>query len=163
MPAIYGDADIVVDQLALGSYGVAACEAMAAGRIVLGHVSEQVRSAAQEAAGLDLPILEVTPDSIVERIRELLADRESARDTAARGPEFVRTLHDGRRSASVLADFLCNGDRAPALGYRRPPNSRTLSPRKMLTRPVDIIECCAICHHRGNERLRVRPQSAAST
>src|SRR5665811_2516908 len=53
MPAIYGDADIVVDQLALGSYGVAACEAMAAGRIVLGHVSEQVRSAAQEAAGLD--------------------------------------------------------------------------------------------------------------
>ena len=114
MPAIYGDADIVVDQLALGSYGVAACEAMAAGRIVLGHVSEQVRSAAQEAAGLDLPILEVTPDSIVERIRELLADRESARDTAARGPEFVRTLHDGRRSASVLADFLRNGDRAPA-------------------------------------------------
>ena len=35
MPAIIGDTGIVLDQCRLGSYGVAACEAMAAGRVVV--------------------------------------------------------------------------------------------------------------------------------
>ena len=33
-------ADIVVDQLLLGSYGVFACEAMAAGRVTVGHIAD---------------------------------------------------------------------------------------------------------------------------
>src|SRR5690606_33676634 len=41
MPETVAQADIVVDQLLLGSYGVAACEAMAAGRAVVGNVSDQ--------------------------------------------------------------------------------------------------------------------------
>ncbi len=64
MPALYGEADIVLDQFRIGSYGVAACEAMAAGRVVVGHVSPAVRSHVLRATGLELPIVEATPDSL---------------------------------------------------------------------------------------------------
>ena len=57
MPAVYGSADIVLDQFRLGDYGVAACEAMAAGRVVVGHVSDAVRTHVREVTGVDLPIV----------------------------------------------------------------------------------------------------------
>ncbi len=40
MPEVYGGADIVLDQFPLGTYGVAACEALVAGRLVVSHVSD---------------------------------------------------------------------------------------------------------------------------
>jgi hypothetical protein len=43
MPELYGRADIVLDQFSLGIYGVATCEALAAGRVVVSHVGDQVR------------------------------------------------------------------------------------------------------------------------
>ena len=106
MPEVYGEADVVLDQFRIGNYGVAACEAMAAGRLVISHVSELVRAKAREAAGRDLPILEATPDSLEAVLLEVLAERDRARALAAQGPAFVRTLHDGDRSAEVLAEFL---------------------------------------------------------
>lgn len=106
MPRVYGEADVVLDQLRIGNYGVAACEAMAAGRVVVSHVSEVVREHAREAAGADLPILEATADSLEQVLLDVLADRDRARALAAQGPAFVRTLHDGTRSAEVLSPFL---------------------------------------------------------
>lgn len=106
MPRVYGEADVVLDQLRIGNYGVAACEAMAAGRVVVSHVSETVRRHAREAAGADLPILEATADSLEQVLLDVLADRDRARALAAQGPAFVRTLHDGTRSAEVLSPFL---------------------------------------------------------
>src|SRR5690606_40455222 len=93
MPRVYGEADVVLDQLRIGNYGVAACEAMAAGRVVVSHVSEVVREHAREAAGADLPILEATADSLEQVLLDVLADRDRARALAAQGPAFVRTLH----------------------------------------------------------------------
>src|SRR5690606_3787768 len=58
MPELYRDADIVLDQLRRGPYGVAACEAMAAGRIVISHVPHRDR--VLQLAGEDLPILPAT-------------------------------------------------------------------------------------------------------
>lgn len=113
MPEVYSDADIVVDQMLLGSYGVAACEALAAGRVVLGHVSEQVREYVCAETGLDLPIVEATPDTIVEQIKSLISDHDRARGIAMRGPDFIRAVHDGRRSASALTKFLSEGDGTP--------------------------------------------------
>ena len=45
-----------------GDYGVGACETMASGRIVLAHVSEQVRGVVEGEAGMPLPIPETTID-----------------------------------------------------------------------------------------------------
>lgn len=102
MPAFYADADIFIDQLRVGDYGVAACEAMAAGRLVVSHVSDQVRTAIQEASGAALPIVEANPDTLEEVLRRIIAAPADYRSTAAAGPEYIRTVHDGRLSRAVL-------------------------------------------------------------
>lgn len=98
MPAALRDADIVLDQFALGSYGVMACQAMAAGRVVVGHVTAEVR----ERVGRPLPIVEADPATLADVVRTLVRDRDAARVTAEEGTRFVREVHDGRRSAEVL-------------------------------------------------------------
>ncbi|TDC54401.1 glycosyltransferase [Jiangella ureilytica] len=100
------DSDIVVDQLLLGSYGVMACEAMAAGRVTVGHVAGHVRA----AIPAELPLIEATPDDLGAVVERLVAEREPAVKAAAAGPDFVRRFHDGRASARVLAPFLGVGD-----------------------------------------------------
>jgi glycosyltransferase involved in cell wall biosynthesis len=106
MPALYTGADIVLDQFRLGSYGVAACEAMAAGKVVVGNVTPEVRRRVRDLTGAELPIVQAAPDEIEPVVRDLLADRDRARAAAAAGPTFVRAVHDGSRSARQLAPFL---------------------------------------------------------
>ncbi len=101
MPALVANSDIIIDQFALGSYGVFACEGMAASRVVVGHVSPAVR-----AHAVGLPILEATPNTLRHVLTGCLEDRSAAQETAIRGPEFIAAFHDGRRSAEILADFI---------------------------------------------------------
>ncbi|MFF0266509.1 hypothetical protein [Kribbella sp. NPDC004536] len=106
MPAVVGSADIVVDQLHIGLYGVAAVEALAAGRIVVSYVGESVRRRVRSLAGREVPIVEADPDTLGDVVSGLLADREAAAAHASAGPTFVAELHDGRRSAEVLRSWL---------------------------------------------------------
>lgn len=106
MRAVYRAADIVLDQFRLGDYGVAACEAMAAGRVVVGHVNESVRSRVRETTNAELPIIEATGASLESVLRRIVAERSRAISVARAGPSFVRELHDGRRSAEILRPFL---------------------------------------------------------
>jgi len=108
MPEIYRDADIVLDQFRIGGYGVAACEAMAAGRIVVGHVSRDVRERVAEETGSALPVVESRGRDIGRVIRSILGDRDRYAGIAAAGRAFVADVHDGRRSAHALAGFLAS-------------------------------------------------------
>jgi hypothetical protein len=108
MPAVYRNADIVLDQFRLGDYGVAACEALAAGRVVVGHVTADVRARVRESTALDLPIVEASADTLGGVIRDMCENRERYRSIARSGIDFVRDVHDGRRSADVLRPFLTN-------------------------------------------------------
>ena len=101
MPEFIRDADIVLDQFSLGTYGVLAVEAMAAARIVVGHVAERVRA----RFGEELPIVESRREDLRRVLTTLLEDREQHRRVAARGPQLVREYHDGTRAADVLADI----------------------------------------------------------
>lgn len=96
------DADVVVDHIVIGNYGVLACQAMAAGRLTIGHIHQRVR----RRVGRPVPVLEATPATLEAVLRSALADPTTIADLAASGPEFVRDLHDGRVSARVLATFL---------------------------------------------------------
>jgi hypothetical protein len=95
-------ADVVVDQLLLGSYGVLACEAMAAGRVTVGHVDNRVRG----RLAVDVPIIEASPSSLGEVIERVVAERNSVIGGAASGVDYARRFHDGRASARALAPFL---------------------------------------------------------
>ncbi|MFS0893284.1 hypothetical protein [Microbacterium sp. 179-I 3D3 NHS] len=109
MPAVFQDADVILDQFRVGDYGVGACEAMAAGRIVLTHVTAQVRDEVERRAGMPLPIPEVTVDSLESVLRDIADRRDHYRDRAATGPEYVRRLHDGTFSRDVLLRHFLEG------------------------------------------------------
>lgn len=100
--ALVGSADIVIDQVLLGLYGVLACEGLASGAVVLGLVGDPIRSRVPDR----IPILETTPDTVAERVQEVLAERAAHRAAASLRRAFVERWHDGRRSAQVLEGFL---------------------------------------------------------
>lgn len=112
MPGRYAQADVVLDQFALGIYATTSIEAMAAGRLVVAHLHDQVRDHIREITGLDAPIVEATPDTIGEVLRDVAARPEHYREIAQRGPDYVEAVHNGALASRVLAPFL--GKRAEA-------------------------------------------------
>ncbi|RGE23179.1 glycosyltransferase family 1 protein [Leucobacter sp. wl10] len=118
MPAVFAEADVMLDQFRAGSYGVAACEALAAGCLAVGQVSPQVRSAVREETGRELPVLEADPDSLETLLRGL-ATAQDLTPARARGVEFVRAVHDGRLAARALRDHWIAPDRKDPAGAPR--------------------------------------------
>ncbi len=102
MPGLIKDADVVLDQFVLGLYSVAAIEGMFAGRLVVAHVADRVRA---RVPG-ELPVVEAGPDDVVAVLEQVLADRDAYRSVAAAGRAYAQHVHDGTRSAEVLAGFL---------------------------------------------------------
>ena len=96
------DVDVVVDQLQFGSYGVAAVEAMAAGRVVVGNISTLTADQMPE-----LPrVVSATPLDFEERLLEAISRPDDMRADADYNLGFVSRWHDGRESATRLAGFL---------------------------------------------------------
>lgn len=104
MPGVFAGSDIVLDQFRAGSYGVAACEAMAAGRVVVGHVLPTVRAHIEAEMGVSLPIVEATSDTLYDVVTGLINDPQRTRAIAAAGPAFVARVHSGAASARALRD-----------------------------------------------------------
>jgi glycosyltransferase involved in cell wall biosynthesis len=102
VPELLAGADIFVDQLGLGIFGVAPLEAMASGVAVVTDPGPE----ALTIYGEEVPIFPVDPDSMAATIRRLASDRALLRDTAARGRDFVQRHHDGRRSAASMRSAL---------------------------------------------------------
>jgi hypothetical protein len=105
MAAFVADADVVVDQVVLGNPGVLVAESLAAGRLVVAHLSEEVRG----RSGGELPVLEADPDTLRQVLEQALTDRAEAQSLAARGAGWAREHHDGRRAAAVLGPWLGAG------------------------------------------------------
>lgn len=96
------EADIVVDQIMTGSYGVAAVEAMAAGRLVIGDIESDVRA----LVGSDIPIIDANPTNFGDVIEHALSSRGRSGSLAREGIEYAGFWHDGRQAARVLSEFL---------------------------------------------------------
>lgn len=106
MPGLYGTADLMVEQFGIADYSAAACEAMAAGRVVVSRVADGVREKVLGDTGLELPVVEANPETLEAVILELVADRDRVRGLGVQSREFVRAVHDGRRSAGILQQWL---------------------------------------------------------
>ncbi len=102
MPAVFARADVVVDQVRLGSYGVAACEALAAGCVVVGRLSDQVRETVQAQTGSAPPIVQADPRILEDVLRELAGS--DLAELRAEGIRFVQRVHDGSLSARILRE-----------------------------------------------------------
>jgi glycosyltransferase involved in cell wall biosynthesis len=100
----YRRADIVVDQLNAGWYGLFAIEAMALGKPVLTFLHEEAVARTEEAFGMRVPIVAVTKESLRDRLAELVADPELRRRLGAEGRAYVERVHDIERIADRLLE-----------------------------------------------------------
>ena len=97
-------ADVVVDQLMLGWYGGFAVEAMALGKPVLANIHE--RSPGENPFGVELPIVRASPETLADRLRELIADRDQIARLGAQGRRFAEHHHDPQIVAATVLDGL---------------------------------------------------------
>lgn len=106
MPTVISRADIVIDQVSMGLYGVASIEALLAGRIVVAQAGRHIREYLAKETGWNLPIVEANPDTISEVVAEIAMDRRSYRNLAEQGRLFAREVHSQEAAADALASFL---------------------------------------------------------
>ncbi len=102
--ALYRDADIVVDQLNAGWYGVFAIECMALGKPVVTFLHEDAVRRTEEAFGVAVPVVNASAETLRERLRPLVADAAERRRLGAASRAYVERVHDIERVADRLLD-----------------------------------------------------------
>jgi len=90
----YRAADLVVDQLNAGWYGMFAIEAMALGKPVVAFLHEEATRRTEEAFGLKVPIVHATKETLADVLRELVASPEELRRIGAASRAYVERVHD---------------------------------------------------------------------
>ena len=98
-------ADIVVDQLNSGWYGLFAIEAMAYGKPVVGYIHDEAATRTAAAFGVDLPIVRSTKETLAADLRPLLESAEERRARGAAGRSYVERVHDADKMADRLIDI----------------------------------------------------------
>ena len=98
----YRRADIVVDQLNAGWYGVFAIEAMALGKPVVTFLHDEAVRRTQEAFGLEVPIVSASKETLVERLRPLVESGEERLRVGAAGRAYAEHVHDLERMTDRL-------------------------------------------------------------
>ena len=106
MPERIAEADLVIDQVSMGLYGVASVEAMLAGRPVVAQAGDFIRQQVKERTGWDLPIIEATPDTIQQVVADIAQDPAAYSQVAQEGRKFALEVHSQKRAAEALRPFL---------------------------------------------------------
>lgn len=96
--SVYSQADIVVDQLITGTYGMLAIESMALGKPVITYITDQMR----DRLPAELPIVSSDTGSILETLKLLIADQDWRQELGLRGRRYVEDYHDYRKIAQYL-------------------------------------------------------------
>jgi glycosyltransferase involved in cell wall biosynthesis len=102
--ALYRDADIVVDQLNAGWYGLFAIECMALGKPIVTFLREDAVRRTSEATGEEVPIVSATADTLRERLRPLVADTSERRRIGALSRAYAERVHDIERVTDRLLE-----------------------------------------------------------
>ena len=90
----YRRADVVVDQLNSGWYGLFAIEAMALAKPVVGFLHEEAVRRTEDAFATRVPIVNATADTLREALRPLVADAARRRALGASSRAYVERVHD---------------------------------------------------------------------
>ena len=101
----YRAADIVVDQLNAGWYGLFAIEAMALGKPVVTFLHDEAVQRTEEAFGTRVPIVSATAETLREALRPLVADAARRRELGAASRAYVEQVHDLERITDRLVDL----------------------------------------------------------
>ena len=100
----FRSADIVVDQLNAGWYGVFAIEVMALGKPVVAFLHEEAVRRTEQAFDVEVPVVSATKDTLVQRLRRLVEDGDERRRIGAASRAYVERVHDADAVADGLLD-----------------------------------------------------------
>ncbi len=98
---IYRQADVIIDQLLIGSYGMFAIENMAMGKPVVCWISDYM----QDKYPKELPVIRANPDTIKQVLAGLLANRDSLPEIGQQSRHYVSQYHDIEKYSSQLIDL----------------------------------------------------------
>jgi glycosyltransferase involved in cell wall biosynthesis len=96
--ALFRRADVVIDNILMGDFGVTSIEAMASAAVPVAYLEPRIRQ-----GNKGIPVYEVEPETFVDRMRALVGDVRLRTELASRGRAYVQEHFD----ASVVArDYL---------------------------------------------------------
>ena len=101
----YRNADVIVDQLNAGWYGVFAIEAMALGKPVVTFLHEEAVRRTSAAFGIDVPIVGATKETLRDVLRPLVESPEERRRVGAASRAYAEEVHDLGRMTDRLLDL----------------------------------------------------------
>lgn len=101
----YRDADIVVDQLNSGWYGLFAIECLALGKPVVTVLNEEGVRRTEEAFGTRVPIITTTKNDLRATLEPLVASAAERRRIGEASRAFAERVHDLERVADRLLDL----------------------------------------------------------
>lgn len=92
-------ADIFLDQIILGSYGMATMEAMSFGKPVMCYIMQEVFEA---GLSTECPIVNTNPDNLQEVLRMLITNPQLRHDIGIKSRAFAEKFHDIDKVSSYL-------------------------------------------------------------
>ena len=97
--SVMKEADIFIDQIICGSYGMASCEAMAFGKPVICYIMPEVFEAGLPS---ECPIINTNPDNLKTRLTEFILDAGLRNEAGRKSRAFVEKYHDADKIALEL-------------------------------------------------------------
>ncbi|MDY6865413.1 MAG: glycosyltransferase [Halobacteriota archaeon] len=97
---IYNSADIIVDQLLIGTYGCFAVECMAMGKPVLCFIRDEMKAYHPE-----IPILSTNPDNVYDNIKLLIENPSMREELGIKGRKYVEEVHDSKIIAKQMIEL----------------------------------------------------------
>ncbi|UOQ94524.1 glycosyltransferase family 4 protein [Halobacillus shinanisalinarum] len=98
---LFAQADIVIDQLRIGSYGYVSSEAMALGKPVICYIREDL---VDKYPG-GLPIINANPDTITTVLENLIKNPRQRRNTGFNGRTYVTQNHMAEKVVNQYIDI----------------------------------------------------------
>ncbi len=100
----YRRADIVVDQLLVGWYGVLAIECMALGKPVCVYIKDDLKHYLQSSSR-GSPVVATSPEGLKEDLRALIENPHLRAKEGKKARDFAERIHDSDKIARVLSEL----------------------------------------------------------
>lgn len=97
---IYQQADLIVDELHCGTYGLLTVETMAMAKPVITWVTDYMR----EKYPPELPVISANPDTVKAKIEYAINNREMLTELGQKGRSYVEKYHDMNKVVPQIID-----------------------------------------------------------
>lgn len=96
------NADLVIDQMLVGFYGLLSIESMAMGKPVVCYIREDI----MESSPADIPVINANPETLHYKLKEILQNPAKLIDIGIRSREYIEKYHDAAKIAKEYYKLL---------------------------------------------------------